>query len=144
MRRYHLVIVTALVGAIAACLMIRTPDASASSESVTYIPAQAEARPSLIVAQTEAPEADAPAVENSAPPDDPVLNEALAQEQKPEAAAKEEAPAEKPAKPMKAAFAQSSKTSRKAAGVKSKKSSKSKAKKTAKHPKKKKKKAKKA
>jgi hypothetical protein len=136
MRRYHLVIVTALVGAIAACLMIRTPDASASSESVT--------RPSLIIAQTEAPEADAPAVGNSAPPEDPVLNEALAQEQKPASAAKEETPAEKPAKPMKSAFAQSPKASRKAAGVKSKKSSKSKTKKTAKHPKKKKKKAKKA
>ena len=92
MRRYHLVIVTALVGAIAACLMVRTPNASASSESVTYIPSQtAEARPSLIVAQAEpAPEGDAaapaPAVEN-APPNDPVLNEALAQEQEPAAPA---------------------------------------------------------
>jgi hypothetical protein len=138
MRRYHLVIVTALVGAIAACLMIRTPDASASSESVTYIRPQAEERPSLMVAQTEAPDAEAaPAVEEAAPSNDPVLNEALAQEQEPAASPKEQ-------KPMKESFAQSPKTSRKAAGVKSKKSSKSKAKKTAKHPKKKKKKAKKA
>jgi hypothetical protein len=133
MRRYHLVIVTALVGAIAACLMVRTPDASASSESVTYI------------AQTEAPKADAaPVVEDAAPPNDPVLNEALAKEE--EAAA---APAQ-PAKPIKEAkaFAQTPKSSRKTAGVKAKKSSKvkkaKKTKKTAKHPKKKKKKAKKA
>lgn len=144
MRKHHLVIVTALVGAIAACLMIRTPDASATSESVTYIRPPVENQSSVVIAQAEAPEGEAaPAVEEAAPENDPVLNEALAQEQEPAAAD----PA--PAKPLKnkKAFAQSPKSSRKAAAVKAKKSSKSKVKnkKAAKQPKKdKKKKAKKA
>lgn len=148
MRKFHLLVVSCLVGAIAACLTVRTPNASATIEAV----------PAVVVAEADPiPEGDAttppgspmpgtPAnLENGPPPNDPVLNDALAAEKEKTAPAPAPAP-EEPAKPKKSlkdsrAFAQTpaKKTARENAGMKSKKGGKKKAEK--KHGKKKKKKA---
>lgn len=151
MRKFHLLVVSCLVGAIGACLMVRTPNASATSE----------AAPAIVVAQADPiPEGDAagaatppgspvpgaPAnLENGPPPNDPVLNDALAAEKENPTPAPAPAP-EAPAKPKKSlkeshAFAQTpaKKPARENAGMKSKKGGKKKAEK--KHGKKKKKKA---
>lgn len=161
MRKFHLLVVTGLVGAIVACLMVRTPNASATIET----------QPAAVVAQVDPiPESDGsaplpteapatqpaagmppggavPGLENGPPPNDPILNEALTQEtspmprQSPPPAAHNNMPS-KPKKSLKEAqaFAQSpaKKPSREGAGMKSKKGGKKKSK--DKHPKKKKKK----
>lgn len=170
MRKFHLLVVTGLVGAIVACLMVRTPNASATietqpvavvaqvdpiPESDGSLPLPAEAAPPSQPAAGMPPGgmppgAPVPGLENGPPPNDPILNEALTQEDSPmprqsppPAAHNNTSP--KPKKSLKdaQAFAQTpaKKPSREGAGMKSKKGSKKKTVAKAKHPKKKKKKS---
>lgn len=67
MRKYHFLVVAALVSAIVACLMVRTPDATAQVDDMAADGLETPAPPPG--------ETPAVAVENGPPPNDPILDE---------------------------------------------------------------------